>query len=284
MATPGLLDGLRVLDLCDESGALAGRILADLGADVILAEPRERSPLRRAPYLPGPPDPERSLAWLSQQTGKRGITLDLESAAGRQRFLKLVAATDVVVESFAPGWLHERGLDYEDLAESLPRAVWCSITPFGRTGPYASWKAHDLAVVAMGGNLNMTGEPDRAPVRCSMPSAYYHGGPEAAVGILFALHARESTGRGQLVDLSLHEAQLQSLITGASRHAWQPSRSKRVGAKMGRTNEIWPTVDGMVSYGLRGGAARIPNLRATVAYMAENGMAPDWLQNYDWQG
>ena len=105
----------------------------------------------------------------------------------------------------------------------------------------------------------------------------------ALIGILFALHARESTGRGQLVDLSLHEAQLQSLITGASQHAWQPRRAKRVGAKMGRTNEIWPTADGMVSYGLRGGAARIPNLRATAAYMAENDMAPAWLRDYDWQ-
>jgi crotonobetainyl-CoA:carnitine CoA-transferase CaiB-like acyl-CoA transferase len=287
MPDAGLLDGLRVLDVCDESGALAGRILADLGADVVVAEPPGGAVLRRAPHLGGEPtaapDPERSLAWLSQQTGKRGITLDLDQRSGRERLRELAAWADVVVETFAPGFLHGLGLDHADLAAEHPRLVWCSITPFGRSGPYANWKAGDLSIVAMGGNLAMTGEPDHPPVRCSLPTAYFHGGPEAVIGILFALHAREATGRGQLVDVSLHETQLQTLITGASQHAWRPGRAKRVGAKMGRTNEIWRTRDGMVSFGLRGGAARIPNLRATVAYMAEHGMAPDWLRDHDWE-
>ena len=281
---PGLLDGVRVLDLCDESGALAGRILADLGADVITAEPPGGSSLRRAPYLGDAADPEASLAWLAHQSGKRGVTLDLESAAGRERFLRLAASADVVVESEAPGRLAALGLDFADLAERFPRLVWCSITPFGRTGPYAHWRAHDLAVVAMGGNLFMTGEPEHPPVRCSMPTAYYHGGPEAVIGILAALYERETSGRGQHVDLSLQEAQLQSLITGASQHALAPRSAGRVGAKIGRTNEIWKTRDGMVSFGLRGGAARIPNLRALVAYMDEDGMAPDWLRGFDWEG
>jgi crotonobetainyl-CoA:carnitine CoA-transferase CaiB-like acyl-CoA transferase len=283
MPDAGLLSGVRVLDLCGEPGALAGRILADLGADVVVAEPPAGSVLRRAPHLGGEPDPDASLAWLSQQTGKRGITLDLEQVSGRDRFRRLAAWADVVVETFAPGFLHGIGLDHADLAADHPRLVWCSITPFGRTGPYAHWKGSDLSIVAMGGNLAMTGEPDHPPVRCSLPTAYFHGGPEAVIGILLALLAREATGRGQLVDVSLHEAQLQSLITGASQHAWRPGRAKRVGAKMGRTHEIWPARDGMVSFGLRGGAARLPNLRATVAWMAEHGMAPDWLRDYDWE-
>ncbi|MGH0029618.1 MAG: CaiB/BaiF CoA transferase family protein [Myxococcota bacterium] len=286
MMKPGLLDGLRVLDLCDESGALAGRILADLGADVVVAEPPGgHAGLRRAPWLPGGEgDPERSLHWLALGAGKRGITLDLDDPAGRARALRLLAHADVVLETEAPGRLAGLGLDWPDLRERFPRLVHCSITPFGRSGPRADWKAGDLVVVALGGNLAMTGEPDHPPVRCTMPTAYYHGGPEAVVGVLAALYAREHSGRGQHVDVSLHETQLQTLITGASQHAWKPSNAKRVGAKMGRTNEIWDVQDGQVSFGLRSGAPRIPNLRATVALMHEHGMAPDWLREYDWEG
>jgi crotonobetainyl-CoA:carnitine CoA-transferase CaiB-like acyl-CoA transferase len=286
---PGLLAGLRVLDLCDESGALAGKILADLGADVVAVEPPGGNrALRRAPYLPGPgaeasTDPERSLAWLALQAGKRGIALDLTSEAGRARYLRLLASADVVIESFRPGHLAGLGLDYDDLAARFPRLVHCSITPFGRTGPRADWKGHDLVVVATGGNLAMTGEPDHPPVRCTMPTAYYHGGPEAVVGILAALYARNLHGRGQLVDVSLQETQLQSLITNASQHAFKPANARRAGARMGRTNEIWEARDGQVSFGLRGGRPRIPNLRATVELMHEHGMAPQWLRDYDWE-
>jgi crotonobetainyl-CoA:carnitine CoA-transferase CaiB-like acyl-CoA transferase len=138
-------------------------------------------------------------------------------------------------------------------------------------------------VVALGGNLGATGDPDRPPVRCSMPTSYYHAAPEAAFGILAALHAREATGRGQLVDVSLHETQLQTLLSAAGQHALHPRPQRRTGARMGRTREIWAARDGWISFGLRGGAARIPNLEATVAWMAEEGRAPGWLRDYDWK-
>lgn len=128
----------------------------------------------------------------------------------------------------------------------------------------------------------MTGDPDRPPVRCTLPTAYLAAGPEAAIGIAMALYAREQTGRGQLVDVSMQEAQLATLVTGPGQYALNGRLGGRGGARIGRTREIWRARDGWITFGLRGGQARIPNLEATVAYMAEDGMAPDWLRTYDW--
>jgi crotonobetainyl-CoA:carnitine CoA-transferase CaiB-like acyl-CoA transferase len=279
-----LLSGLRVLDLCDESGFLAGKILGDLGADVVKLEPPGGDRRgRRAPYLHGEADPERSLAWLALNTSKRGITLDLEAEAGRHLFRRLLECADVVLETAPPGRLESLGLGFEACRAAHGRLVWCSITPFGRSGPRASWRAGDLVVVAMGGNLQMTGAPDRPPVRCSMPTAFHHAGPEAALGIVMALEQRTQTGRGQLVDVSLQETQLQSLLSAPGQHAHQPRPARRTGARMGRTREIWAARDGWVSFGLRGGPARVANLEATVAWMEELDLAPDWLREYDWK-
>jgi len=279
-----MLSGLRVLDLTDETGWLAGKILGDLGADVIKIEPpggdREG---RRPPFLHGVADPERSLAWLALNTSKRGITLDLAAAAGRSLFQQLVGGSDVVLESFTPGALDALGVGCAALRREHARLVYCAITPFGSTGPHAGFRARDLVVVAMGGNAAMTGDPDRPPVRCSLPTAYYHAAPEAALGILMALHARESSGRGDFVDVSLQECQLASLLGGPGMHASAERPPRRSGARTGRTREIWPVRDGHVSFGLRGGAARVPGLRALVAWMDEVGHAPQWLRDYDWE-
>jgi benzylsuccinate CoA-transferase BbsE subunit len=175
------------------------------------------------------------------------------------------------------------GLGWETLRARCPRLIWCSLTPFGRTGPYAGYRAHDLVVVAMGGNPSMTGDPDRAPVRCSMPTGYYAACPDAAAGIAMALCARERSGRGQLVDVSMHECQLASLVTAPGSYSLNPQLRGRTGARLGGTREIWRAKDGDVSFGLRGGAARAPSLEATVAWMAEEGMAPAWLREIDWQ-
>ena len=280
-----MLAGLRVLDLSDESGFLAGKLLGDLGADVVKVEPPGGDLVgRRAPYLRGEPGPERSLAWLALNTSKRGITLDASVAAGRDLFGRLVAGADVVLETPRPGERDALGLGWDAWAADHPRLVWCSITPFGRTGPRARWRGGDLVVVAMGGNMKVTGDPDRPPVRCSMPTAYYHAAPEAALGILMALHQREDTGRGQLVDVSLQETQLQSLLSAPGQFALHRRPMQRSGARLGRTREIWAARDGWISFGLRGGPARVANLAATVAWMGEQGLAPEWLRAYDWKG
>ena len=278
-----MLDDIRILDLTGEPGFLAGKILAELGADVIKLEPPGGDlDGRRGPYLGDIEDPERSLPWLALNTSKRGITLDLESQKGRDLFAELAGRVDVVLETSAPGWMDERGIGWETLLAGHPRLIWCALTPFGQTGPYAGYRAHDLVVVAMGGNAMLTGDPDRPPVRCTLPTAYAHAGPEAATGIAMALFAREASGRGQLVDVSMHETQLSTLVTGPGQYARSGQARRRSGARLGRTREIWKARDGDVSFGLRGGQARIPNLIATVEYMAEEGMAPEWLRDYDW--
>lgn len=274
-----MFSDIRVLDISDESGALAGKILADLGADVIAVEPPGGSAARRPPYLDG--DRDWSLAWLALHTSQRGITLDWARPAGREVFLRLLEQADVLIESEVPGRLAEVGLGADVLATRAPQLVHCSITPFGSTGPRAQWRAGDLVSVALGGNASMTGDADRAPVRCTLPTAFLHAGPEAATGIATALYAREETGRGQHVDVSLIECQATTLLGAPALEKFR-GPGRRAGARLGRTREIWRAADGWISFGLRGGPARIPNLVATVAWMDECGLAPDWLRDFDW--
>ncbi len=278
-----MLSPYRVLDLTDERGHLAGKILGDLGADVVKLEPTGGDPLRRkGPFLGGEPGAERSLRWLAGNTSKRGTVVDLTEAPGRERLLSLVADADALLESATPGALDALGVGWEALRQVNPGLVYCAITAFGSTGPYARFEAGDLAVVAMGGNASMTGDADGPPTRCSMPTSFYHAAPTAALGTAMALYARARTGRGQFVDVSMQECQLGSLLSGAAQYALTGRLPTRSGGHMGRTREIWPAKDGQVSFGLRGGLARIPNLIATVDYMKECGMAPQWLRDFDW--
>ncbi len=278
-----MLDGIRVLDLSEEQGFLTGKILGDLGADVIKLEPPGGDKAgRRGPFLGELADAERSLRWLALNTSKRGITLALGSKRGRELFRALAARADVVLETAAPGALEALGIGWDALHGELPRLVWCSLTPFGRTGPWAHYRAHDLVLVALGGNASLTGDADRAPVRCTLPTAYYAAGPEAAAGIAMALYGRERNGRGQLVDVSMHECQLSTLVTAPGQYGINPQLRSRTGARLGGTREIWRAKDGDVSFGLRGGAARAPSLAATVAWMAEENLAPEWLRELDW--
>lgn len=281
-----MLQGIRILDLSDESGFLAGKILGDMGADVIKLEPPAGDPARRGPFLGEIEDPERSLLWLALNTSKRGITLDLDQPRGTELFAALAATADVVLETGRPGALAERGIGWEALRADHPRLTWCAITPFGQTGPYAQYRGNDLICVAMGGNQQVTGWADRAPIACTLPTAYYHGGSEAALAVATALYGRLASGRGQFVDVSLCEAQLQTHLSGPAQHALDPSRNanrKRPGDRMGLSREVWKVADGYVSYGLRGGPSRIPNLIALTQWMIECDEAPKWLREYDWQ-
>ncbi len=279
-----MLCGVRVLDLTDETAFLAGKILGDMGADVVKVEPPGGDPARhRGPYLSGIADPERSLLWLALNTSKRGVTIDLAMDAGREKLRELANTADVLIESSAPGAMAALGLGHAALAASNPRLVYCAVTPFGQTGPYAQRRAHDLVVVAMGGNAAVTGDPDRPPVRCSLPTGYYHAAGEAALGVVMALYARETTGKGQLVDVSMQECQLQSLLSLPGQYALHQRRQRRLGPRIGRTREIWKALDGWVTFGLRGGPSRVPNLVATVGWMRECGALPEWLAKLDWK-
>ena len=141
----GLLNSCRVLDLTDEKGFLCGKILADLGADVVKIEKPGGDKARSlGPFYHEEPDPEKSLYWFAYNLNKKGITLNIESEEGRQIFTKLVRNADFVIESFAPGYLDDLGLSYLKLSQTNPRIILTSITPFGRTGPYKDYKASDI--------------------------------------------------------------------------------------------------------------------------------------------
>lgn len=284
----GCLNGLRVLDLTDESGHLTGRILADLGAEVIKVEPPGGDASRqKGPFVGGVPDPDCGAQWLARNAGKQTTIIDLNNAAGFERLRALVRDADVLIESFAPGALAAKGLAYADLSKLNPALVVCSITPYGQTGPYAPYRGSDLTTLAASGNLFMTGDPARAPVRCSMPVTHYHGGAEAAVAILSALWERDRSGKGQHVDVSLQETMLMPNMSHPAQAWVEKYKGKRSGAhnRVGETiqREIWPCKDGYVSFALRGGPARIPGLIAFVQYMDEHGMAPALLKERDWK-
>jgi crotonobetainyl-CoA:carnitine CoA-transferase CaiB-like acyl-CoA transferase len=199
--------GLRVLDLAGERGMLCGRILAELGADVIAVEPPGGSPVRRlAPFYKDEPGAERSLWWWAYARGKRSIALDPEAARDRETLLALADGADVWIESEPPGRLASLGLGYDALAARNPALVAVSITPFGQNGPKAAWADCELVGWASAGVHWLSGDPDRAPLRISAPQAYLHAGAEAAVAALVALHERRRSGLGQHVDVSVQQA------------------------------------------------------------------------------
>ena len=254
-----MLHGVRVLDLTDASGCLAGRILADLGADVVLAEPEGGHPDRaRHPYVAA-----------AFNAGKRSTS----DAATRD----LIARADIVIET----GITDR---FEQLATE--RTVWVAITPFGRTGPKARWRATDLTVQAQSGVQWMTGAPDEPPVRCTAPTSWFHGCADAVAGALIALWQRDSSGRGQLVDVSMHESHVMATMSRVAQFGLTGSRGKRAGALMRQGSsvqrEIWPCADGHVTFGLRGGPARIPGLKRLVAWMVEDNVATPALTERDW--
>ena len=208
----GMLSPYRVLDLTDESGFLTGRILADLGADVIKVEPPGGDPARRiAPYYHDEPDPEKSLYWFAFNANKRGVTIDLEAPAGREQFAALVATADIVVESFAPGRMEALGFGFDALQRINPRCILVSISPFGQTGPYRDYKAPDIVAWALGGHMSICGPPEGPPYHVSHHSlACLLAGGDAAVGAMVALHQRLRSGRGQHVDVAIRDSVVQS--------------------------------------------------------------------------
>jgi benzylsuccinate CoA-transferase BbsE subunit len=194
------LDGLRVLDLCDETGRLAGKLLAEAGADVV----RLGTGISGA-SLPGAAGARGGVLDWWFEAGVRHAPLDLDDAADRERFRALAARCDLLLETEPPGRLAALGLDYADLALLNPALVHVSLTPFGREGPRAGWQTSDLVANALGGALSVTGDPD-LPINPWGRQAYTTGGFYAAVCGLAALLAAGQTGRGQHIDLSLHEA------------------------------------------------------------------------------
>jgi len=264
-----LLHGIRVVDLAGEPAAMASRILADLGAEVVKVEPPGGDPLRRVgPFADAGTEGERSLRFAAWNAGKIGLVCEADDP----RLDSLLAGSDIVIQT--PGW---PGVLEVDPARA-PHSVWLRVTPFGHDGPRSSWRASDLGVMASSGNMFSTGFPDRAPVRCSEPSGYGHVGPEVA----FAALTAHASGRPQIVDLSMQEVVLLSNMSSVAAYLKTRDRGARRGASIGRTREVWKCKDGFITFGLRGGPARVPSLEIITQLLVENGIeAPAWTER-DW--
>jgi benzylsuccinate CoA-transferase BbsE subunit len=209
----GPLADVRVIEVCDELGQYAGKLLADMGADVIKVEPPDGSAARRVgPFVKDIPGPNRSLNFWYHNTNKRSVVLDVErSEADRETFRGLVATADIVLEDQRPGALAALGLGYEHFAERHPGLIFCSITPFGQDGPWSQYRSSDMVGLALGGPMMMNGyDPEDAdgapPIRGHGDQGYNTACHYAAHGILAALLFRDRTGLGQHVDCSMHEA------------------------------------------------------------------------------
>ncbi len=209
----GPLRDLRVVELCDELGQYAGKLLADMGADVVKAEPPAGSSARTVgPFVRDIPGPNRSLDFWYHNTNKRSAVFDFENDdAGRERLRKLILAADVAIEDRSPGTLAALGLGYGALSSERPGLIYCSITPFGQDGPWARFRSSDMVGLALGGPMNMNGydaedAPGAPPIRGHGDQGYKTACHFAVMGILAALLHRDHTGEGQHIDCSMHEA------------------------------------------------------------------------------
>jgi crotonobetainyl-CoA:carnitine CoA-transferase CaiB-like acyl-CoA transferase len=282
-----MLSHLRVLDLTDDGASMAGRMLADLGADVVLVEPPGGVASRaRGPFADDLPGPDRSLEFWSSHRGKRSIRLDLELKSERERLLEWVCCADVWIDDYPIGRLDGLGLGYDALAAIQPGLVHASITPFGETGPKSGWAATDLTVTASSNAMWLTGDADRAPLTCSVPQAFLHAGAEAAAMVMVALAERNRSGLGQHIDVSAQTAMMASCQANVLAFGWndQPLARSGGGVAVGpyRLRFIYECLDGYVNLTFLFGE---PIGRATQRFfdwMDDQGFSNDTLRAENW--
>lgn len=282
----GLLSPYRVLDLTDEKGIFCGKLLADMGADVIKVEKPGGDPVRNlGPFYHDEPDPEKSLFWFAFNTNKRGITLDIESKDGQEVFRRLVKTADFVLESFAPGYMNKIGLGYEALEKINPGVIMVSITPFGQTGPHKDYKDPGIVTWAMCGFMVSRGDADRAPIQISHHAqTFVAGGIEGGVGAMLALFDRHKTGEGQHVDVSIQEAGGR----GSPPFGWVLGRTsgrrelRILGGAGLRTTYLWKAKDGLVMWFFTAGGGGGRFSSPMVEWLKEEGAADDFLKTVEW--
>jgi benzylsuccinate CoA-transferase BbsE subunit len=293
----GMLSPYRVLDLTNERGLIGGKLLGDLGADVIKIEKPGGDPSRRlGPFYHDIPHPEKSLYWMGFNTNKRGITLNIETSDGQEIFKKLCRNADIVIESFDPGYLDGLGLGYSTLSKINPGIIMTSITGFGQSGPYKDYKASDNVLWALSGLGYVHGDSDRPPLSPSYPISYFFGAMQAVIGAMVALYHRAVTGQGQYVDtvtlLGLAWA------TGPEVQILWPTNQMIVK----RTGRIWPRpqttdsgevtyIDVPLTYPCKDGGVKffafaepgmLPSTNGMTKWAIEEGVASETLKNLDW--
>ncbi|MDO8670530.1 MAG: CoA transferase [Dehalococcoidia bacterium] len=285
LSNESIYSDLRVLDLAGEMGAYCGKLLADLGAEVIKVErPGGDATRRIGPFVGDDPHPEKSLYWFQFNTSKKSVTLDIATADGKDIFRKLAATSDIIIETFSPGYMDSLGLGYEELSKDNPGLIMTSITPFGQTGPYRDYKASDIVGLAMGGQLYLAGMPGEPPLQAGASQAYYQANLHAAVGTLIAVHFRDGSGLGQYIDLSMQEAITLSMETAMQ--YWDMNRHlrKRTGHDHRSPGHgVYPCQDGFVCLMASAGAGK--GWAPMVSWMNEEGQGQElagseWLDRY----
>jgi benzylsuccinate CoA-transferase BbsE subunit len=281
------LVGVRVLDLAEAEAALAGKILADLGADVVKVEPPQGEiGRRRGPFLDDVPDPSRSLFFAFYNQGKRGVTLDLDHPDGRTLFVRLLTRADVVLENFGPRRRDALGFSAAAVSALNPGLIWTSLTAFGDAGPYRDWSGPDLVLAALGGAAFLAGEPDRQPVRIGWPQYWQHAAAEGAVATLMALWDRRRTGRGRQVTVVAQLTVIRTLMNATGFWPLQGEVPRRQGrwARHGThaLPQVMPCRDGYVFVGILGGAVG-SSVNALAAWMREEGAVAETIGSVDWR-
>jgi crotonobetainyl-CoA:carnitine CoA-transferase CaiB-like acyl-CoA transferase len=246
------LSGLRVLELARIlAGPWIGQLLADLGADVVKVEAPEGDDTRTwgPPFVEGVDGENLSAAYFhSANRGKRSITADFRTAEGQALVHRLAAHADVVVENFKVGGLQKYGLDAASLRKAHPRLIYCSVTGFGQTGPYAPRAGYDFLVQGMGGPMSVTGEPTGAPMKAAYATADIYTGLYATVGILAALRRRDATGEGASLDMALLDAQVAVLGNQAMNYLVSGKPPVRLGNAHPNIvpYDVFPVADGHI--------------------------------------
>ncbi len=276
------------LDLTDEKGFLCGKILADLGVEVIKVErPGGDYSRHIGPYFKDIHDPQKSLYWFAYNSNKKGVTLNIENAEGKRLFKRLCAESDFIIESFAPGYLDALGLGYSELCRLKPDIIMTSISPFGQNGPYRDYQVTDMVIMAMSGILYQTGDQDSRPVHMSLPQACLHAGADAAVGTMLAYYHRERTGEGQQVDVSLQQSTAWFLANAIPLWELNHIVSKRSGSfrwsMKSSQRQVWQCRDGYVFFNIIGGRTGAKTLHQLVNWMESEGHRDEYLRNIDWE-
>ena len=261
---PGLLEGVKVLDLTHYiAGPYCTKLLSGLGADVVKIEHPTRGDGVRwlGPFASGNPDilpnsplekrdtaPEDGAWFLYLNTAKQSVALDLQSSEGRRVLLEMAAKAHILIENFAPGQMESLGLSYAELQKVNPALVMRSISNFGQTGPYRDWKASELNLYALGGLMNITGEPEQEPLKEGMPLAQLGAGQNAFAATMAGLMYAEETGEGQQIDLAIAEYATNILENALMQFSYSGQEYNRVGNRgYGRAAwGIYPCLDGHV--------------------------------------
>jgi crotonobetainyl-CoA:carnitine CoA-transferase CaiB-like acyl-CoA transferase len=226
------LTGIRILELTHMvSGPYAGMILADLGAETIKVEPPGRGEMTRALMVDDPRFNVEGMGpyFLSLNRNKKSVTINLKSEPGLMLFYDLVRVSDIVLNNFRVGVVQRLKIDYPHLAEINPRIITCSISGFGETGPDKDLPSYDMVAQAMSGTMSITGQPDGPPTRAGIPISDMYGSLMGVTGILAALVARNETGRGQHVDISMLDAQISTLNYAATTYFLSKENPTRIG-------------------------------------------------------